>query len=357
MKTIAIFFLLAFPTFAQFSQSSVPPRTAAATVNYYVATTGNNSNFCTVSAKCLTLAHALAIVPRLLDANYIINVADGTYAEAIDLSGFAGNGTTGAYAGSLTILGNTGTPANVIFTGTVTCGALATVACLTGPANVTLSGVKLNATANSNLWCQVCNATLSNVTITGTSTYGAVVERGFVVLSNAIAISGFSSSFGTGMYVANGAAVNQISGTVTITGPGGGSTTALGLVEEFGSTYSQASGGTTMNLTITGVQYGILLSSESTFNNFDTGAGTVSITNASTPSGSLGISSTGNSSFQLGGVAGAMTIPSLTIDHFTTCISATTNALVAQGPSSAGPRSLTNCTPSASSNGGTVLLF
>lgn len=90
--------------------------------SYFInASTGNDSNPCSSGSPCLTLAHALSILPTFLSGAYTINVANGTYAEGMDIGNVVcpsfGNPQANSY---LQIIGNTATPANVVFTGTIT---------------------------------------------------------------------------------------------------------------------------------------------------------------------------------------------------------------------------------------------
>jgi hypothetical protein len=308
--------------------------TPGTTTNYYISTAGSDSNPCTIGSKCLTLAHALSKVPTVLTQQFIINVADGTYAEGIDLRGF--NGYLGSATG-ITILGNTGTPSNVQFTGTVSpnCGTIGgtqvTVACLAGSPSVTLSGIELNATARDQLYCDNCYVILSNVTFNGSNTECIDSFRANIIFQNTIVCQNTNSAgVGAGFYLAHQTVGLFRSGTITITGPGGASTTAWGLNVEFMSTFEIIGGG---NITITGVQDGVAATGHSNFSAFGW-SGTLSITNSSAPSNSNGI-------FASNGSVIDMDSNTLTINHFTTCIQAIGESEMSQGP---GNRTLSNCT-------------
>jgi hypothetical protein len=109
-------------TFAANSDAKVPTEKAvrtfvreklAANRIYYVRTDGSNSNdglSNTSGGAFLTINHAIAVV-QALDLsiyNVLIQLADGTYNERVQVSGaFVGSGT-------VTIQGNTSTPTNVI---------------------------------------------------------------------------------------------------------------------------------------------------------------------------------------------------------------------------------------------------
>lgn len=310
----------------------------------YVSTIGNDSTGAgTAINPWATVAKAISTVPAVLDTSYTIHLADGSYAEGLDLSGFVGTGlAAGAGSKSITILGNTGTPANVQLTGAVSCAGSNAIACLNSSAGVTLSGIKLNGTAARGIICSECSFILSNAVVTGTLTGGVDVYKGLVLIENSVTISGFTD---LALYLAHvSAAIQDVNGTLTITGPGGSSTTAVGIVGEFIGSYAMIGGST--NVTISGVQIGVLLSSESTFNSF-VSTGTISITNSATPANSFGVRTTGTSSFNVSGTG-------LTVNHFTKCLSAAALSVIDQGP---GNRSLGTCTNTDAQQGSQIVLF
>lgn len=95
-----------------YDSQSTPREFLTADKTYYVRTDGSNSNTGlanTSGGAFLTIQYAINIASSLDLGNYnvTINVADGTYAEALVLKTFAG-------AGIISITGNTTTPANVI---------------------------------------------------------------------------------------------------------------------------------------------------------------------------------------------------------------------------------------------------
>lgn len=348
MKILA-FLLSMAALFGQAGPGLLNPRASKPTINYYVATSGNNSNVCSSASKCLTVAHVLALLPQVLDRPYVINVADGTYAEGLDITGFVGTGSFGStYANSITILGNTGTPANVVFTGTVTCD-VTSGACVNGSAVVNLSGIKVAPTSSQNgISCHGGFMALSNVLVAGSTADGIEALDCFYTLSNTVTISGYAPvappSDGIGIYNAHGSVGLLLSGTTTITGPGGTSTVALGLVLEFQAQFTILGGST--NLTITGVQQGILVN----VGGFDSyvSAGTISVTNSATVTASSGITTCCGGSFNVTGTA-------LTVDHFTTCLLASANSVMDHGNAA---RTLTNCgTTSSAIQGSQIILF
>jgi hypothetical protein len=84
------------------------------TANYYVATTGNDSNPGTSGSPWLTIQHALNYIQQSIDLGGFtatINVADGTYTGSVLLFGpFTG--------GEVILQGDTGNPANCIISTT-----------------------------------------------------------------------------------------------------------------------------------------------------------------------------------------------------------------------------------------------
>lgn len=109
----------------------------AAATNFFVATTGSDSNTCLSGSPCLTVQRAYDVIAGSYDQMgqpAVINVADGTYSSPVVLSG------PPVKTGTLSIVGNTGTPANVIFTTT----SASAISCTN--ANVTLSGFELRTT-------------------------------------------------------------------------------------------------------------------------------------------------------------------------------------------------------------------
>jgi hypothetical protein len=310
------------------------------TISFYIATTGSDSNPCTSSSTCQTLAHALSLIPTVVIQPYQINVANGTYSEGINTTGYIGYQGSGA---GITIVGNTSTPADVIFSGTLsTCaqngslsGASFTqVACIAGPLPVTLSGIELNATARDALYCDNCNLVLSNVIFAGTTTECVDGFRGNVLLFNAVTCEGYNSAgVGAGIYMCCVSTLAQMSGTTTVTGPGGGSNTAWGINVERGSQFSII--GSSAALTITGVQVGLAATGHSSIDSLvSTGTFAINNTGGSQPSSSRGLYASNGSTID-------MTGNTLSLDNFTTCVYAIGESEISQGP---GNRTTTNCT-------------
>ena len=108
-----------------------------ATVTLYVDPTGSNSNACTASgtSACLTLAGALAKLPRFLENNVTINVAAGAYATAFPTlpNLYIGSGVTLAITGTMSAF----SPATGTASGTTTAAAAGSTS---SPPTITDSG-------------------------------------------------------------------------------------------------------------------------------------------------------------------------------------------------------------------------
>ena len=180
---------------------------------YYVRTDGSNSNTGlanTSGGAFLTIQKAVDVVTSTLDiaagVTATIQVADGTYTGAVVLYTFVG-------AGSVSIVGNTGTPANcIVSTTSANCFTLST------KVTYSISGFKLQTTTSGSA------LTTSNggKVIFSSLSFGACAsnqisasEGGIVAASGNYAISGGSNSH---VYAISGAAVTINNRTVTITG-------------------------------------------------------------------------------------------------------------------------------------------
>jgi len=93
--------------------------TTPATFTRYVdVVNGNNSNSGTAAgagSAWQTIAYALSQIPLLTGGNVIINLADGTYPEALVMKDLLGPAADGTYGNSIiALVGNSVTPANVV---------------------------------------------------------------------------------------------------------------------------------------------------------------------------------------------------------------------------------------------------
>ncbi|HEY2178833.1 MAG TPA: hypothetical protein VGH15_09655, partial [Caulobacteraceae bacterium] len=164
---------------------------------YVNASTGSDSNACTSSgAACLTIGHALSLIPPFVTGNYTVNIADGTYAECLNIAHL----TAPADITALIINGNTTTPANVLLTGQCTFGAIGVQTAgltISAKVNVVVQGVKIAPTAASQYGAIAFAGTsvaLVGDTIAGTLTYGAgSFQGGLISFDNTTSISGWSN--------------------------------------------------------------------------------------------------------------------------------------------------------------------
>jgi hypothetical protein len=86
-----------------------------ANIAYYVRTDGDDSNTGLANSAAgafLTIQHAIDILPQTINHAVLINVAIGTYAETVTISGFTGKGTISLYGPDL--LGDTHMVNNII---------------------------------------------------------------------------------------------------------------------------------------------------------------------------------------------------------------------------------------------------
>ena len=331
-----------------------PP--SQATINLYISTSGSDAASCSSTSPCLTLSHALNMIPALVSQPYQINIADGVYAEAIDGRGYVG--------GRISLIGNASAPGNVSFTGTLTgCESprfpsYVTAVCLKAGTEWLLSGLSVNATMRTGITCDGCTVTISSDTIAGSMVAGIQNEHGYLFLKGNNTISGFNggdithSSFG--IYNLSGTVVQQ-GGNLVINGPGwAGGLLSYGIVEEYESNWSLIpecdSCTTPINTTISNVLNGIELSSNcsyASFGSLPSGVGTITLTNT-TNSGGHGLDLYNEGEFDLiGGASGV----GLNINNFGACISSQQYSTMSDGP---GNRALTNCT---ATSGGQIVLF
>lgn len=211
-----------------------------AALSYYVATTGSDSNDClSALTPCLTVQAAwnkLAVWD--LNGNTItLNVADGTYAPA---GGTQVLNVTAAPTGTGTvaIVGNTGTPANVLWS--TTSANVVAISAIYIP-TITFSGMKFQTTTSG-----------SAISHSGTGSIGiGSVDFGTVVSTHMITGNSRSSIQITGSYTISGNAATHMqagnnsliaSNTVTVTLTG---------TPAFGTQFAFAFAGATISIPTT----------------------------------------------------------------------------------------------------------
>lgn len=288
----------------------------ATTATLYVNSTGSDANDGLGSGTpFLTLGKAISVLPRDFNNAVTINV-DGssakTYAEAIDIRSLRNTRSR-----MLTIAGNTTTPNNVKFTGTVTAirdddWSGSTVCYIEGQNLwVTLQGLRCSAPsggeqqyafrAGAYVKVDRCNGD----TVSGTCNDGlTVADKATVEFKGNCTFSNWTR-WGVDIgHTSKGRFTSA--GTLTITGPGGGSTNAIGMHVFEHSAFITYTAST--HITITGTQYAVQCGLNSEFQH--QGATTnLSWTNTVTPSNSAVAQCTDHSTFSTQG--------NLTADHFT----------------------------------------
>ncbi len=301
----------------------------------YIATTGNDATGTgTALNPYLTLAKALSTLPAHLYTNCTIHVADGTYAEPIEIRRFRCQPPI-----LLKIVGNAATPANVNFTGTttdddgLTCGAL-----ISGEVNVELEGIRANVTATAGIEVvDQARCALDRCTITGTLSYGLLAQRFVrVTLHGNVTIGGWTVDGVACWYdtVVEYATV----GTLTITGPGSGNGIHI-------YAHSIVRAAVAATFTITAVSYGFQLGLQALFQHIAGAkdATTITIDNAAKPNPSSAIQTTDLSSWS--------TNQAVTIDNFVWAFEA--NSVSYQ--EAIGTRSITNCTGTSSATQNSII--
>lgn len=188
-----------------------------ANTTVYVATGGNDSNNgLAVGTPWLTIAKAIAFAQQSVDLNSFIltvQLADGTYTVGVDLQGITFVG-----GGSVTVKGNTGTPANVVLSTTS-----ANAVNVTGAGNIiTIKDMKLQTTTGGN----GINSGFQATVLYGNIVFGACASAHVTATAGGLAraISNCSIAGGcvshasaTGGYVIENGITVTISTPVTMT--------------------------------------------------------------------------------------------------------------------------------------------
>lgn len=256
-----------------------------APADIYIATTGNDTTGDgTVGTPYATLGKAVSLLPATLGVSHTIHVADGTYTEAIDIRGHI-NG-----AGVLLkIQGNGTTPANVVFTGTVTVDSNAYGCYVRGPVRIELEGVKVNPAAcyvTGYFWDRAY-IVLDRCLFTGAATWmGLLIDRyTWVEVNGNLTVTGWATF---GIQVIHHSTLNYLTaGTLTVTGPGANAGT-VGVQVVYNSafwTYGVADVIFNISATLIGVE----VNCNSVFQNYGTGTSAATISNASKEANSWAI--------------------------------------------------------------------
>lgn len=194
------------------SQTFSPKLTA--TTNYYVATTGNDTNPGTIGSPFLTIQKAITTLQGF-DFNFQtvnINVSDGTYTGTVSLQAPTINGI-------INLIGNTTTPANCIIS-TTSANAVS----VGGGATLNISGFKIQTTTSgAAINLGATNGSPGYLNINGSMNFGVTpllhmnITGGSVLSVN----SNYTISGSSGYHIAINDAGSKIfctGKTVTITG-------------------------------------------------------------------------------------------------------------------------------------------
>jgi hypothetical protein len=248
LLAIFVLLILSNPAFAGLKAIATPSAQSGsrnvltATTNFYVTTTGNDSNPCTLALPCLTINRALNYVQSNYDLGgqtVNINVADGTYTTPVALAApFVG--------GVPNLIGDIAAPANCIVS-TTNANAMT----FSNGVAINIEGFKLQTTTSG---IGLEGTTLSVINVIGAMNYGATAGIQIAVISGAqlnITTNYTVSGSATAAHLlagSNGLAfLNGI--TVTFTGTPALTTyynaNNLGNIQASSMTYSGAVGTTT----------------------------------------------------------------------------------------------------------------
>lgn len=292
----------------------------------YIATTGNDTTGNGSSGTpYATLAKALSVLPKLINKDHTIHVADGTYAEAIVIEDYMSSG------GRIIVSGNTTTPANVNFTGTTSRTrrgqTLDTVAVISGRVGVELEGIRLNATADHGLWVYENAAIVfDRSSVTGTLSKAIVVwDHSSIEFQGDVSLTGFSDR---GIQIGfHSSATYTSAGTITVTAANSAAW-GVHIVDHssFGVFAQQPTG---LNITVEDCTYGFQIGLNAIFTH-QAATGTITIDNDSTPSNSAAVQTTDCSSWS--------TTQEVIADNFTYAFEANSISYI----EAVGSRTLTN---------------
>jgi hypothetical protein len=200
--------------------ASGPRVRLAAALSLYVATTGNDTTGDgSVGAPWATIQKAIDYTVDTYDFNgyeVTINVADGTYAENVNLRSFAG-------AGRINLEGNTTTPANVHVAPAAGRSFSALGADDVAPRSYQIRGFKVTASSQG-FWFQFGQFSLRNIDF-GVCLHHLICEKfAFVLIDGAYTVSGNADVH---MWAGVGASI-QFAGTFTVTFSGSPAWAAYG---------------------------------------------------------------------------------------------------------------------------------
>lgn len=226
-------------------------RALSANRNYYVRTDGNDANngqSNTAEGAFATIRYAVNQLLTLDLQQYAvtINIADGTYTDAVELPPLNGNK-------AVTLLGNESTPANVH----LNVAGAAALSCL-GAGSWVLSGLKFSCTGGSGLDLSREAVCAANAVEFGACTdYHVLVRRGGAIrlTGTPLRITGNAKAFAR---VYGGGQLECLAQTVTLIGTPAFSeafviATRCGTQDWTGSSFTNTATGTRYDVTLNGV--------------------------------------------------------------------------------------------------------
>lgn len=200
---------------------SALPNTA---VNYYVATTGNDSNTCLSSGSpCLTIQGAWNKAQLINNGSggFQINVADGNYSQGLLAV------TTWIGAGPTAIVGNCTTPTNVVVTSTSNDGTFSAE----GPVSFQVSCLEVQSSVQHDLYAKWGGVIHHSNLVFGTAVEGHQTTsfHGTIIADSSYSIIGNATYH---VYAHNGAIRNE---GITVTCVGSLTFTTFAYAPDYGT--------------------------------------------------------------------------------------------------------------------------
>lgn len=191
----------------------------SADITYYVRTDGNDGNTGlanTAAGAFKTIGKAISMVPQVVNHTITVNVAVGTYAEVVKLSGFSGQGSFQISAPS---------GANVLSMEVNKNGVPITISGFTSTTTTTES---FYLAYNAWVYLSGCTAISSALSQIGAYVYGGTAVIASCIFSNKIA--GIRAGSSASVYSYNNSGTGNVIGQVAVEGAtiGGNFTTTAG---------------------------------------------------------------------------------------------------------------------------------
>lgn len=203
------------------------------TTNFYVATTGSDSNDgLTALTPFLTIGKALDSIPMFMGGVYQVNIANGTYTPAATYElgpAFAKSGIVGTNRTVIKIVGNAATPASVVWK-----GPTSTTDCLVVKGSyvyVDIDGITFDTCATGLTFDSYSRGIIRGINVTNFRTTGWLITNFAIVITDSTNIGGTITSVtglsNIGISVSFGAQFTCSKQTITISNQGG---TGIGIL-------------------------------------------------------------------------------------------------------------------------------